>query len=71
MKCRAVYTSNDDLPIVLTPMDVAAVLGVSKNRVYEILNSKGFPHFKVGKKYCICKDKFLIWLSTVQEVEVA
>lgn len=57
-------TNPDALPMVLTPLEIGAVLGLSRNRVYELMHSKDFPAFKIGKKlYRIRKDKFLAWLD--------
>lgn len=53
----------EELPLVLTPMDIAAILGISRNTSYEILHSKDFPVFKVGKQYRIPRDKFLHWME--------
>lgn len=56
-------TNPDELPMVLTPSEIAAILGISKNVVYEYMHSEGFPVFKVGKQYRISKKKFLVWLD--------
>jgi len=57
-------TNPDDLPMVLTPADIAAVMNISRNRVYELVHSNDFPAFKIGKKlYRVRKDKFLEWLG--------
>lgn len=54
----------NSLPIVLTPMDVAEVLGISRNTAYQVVHSRGFPSFKVGKQYRVSRDKFLSWLDS-------
>jgi len=57
-------TNPDDLPMVLTPADIAAVMNLSRNTVYELVHSKNFPAFKIGEKlYRVRKDKFLEWLG--------
>lgn len=56
-------TSPDTLPMVLTPADIAEILGISRNTAYEFIRVKGFPVFKVGKQYRISKVKFLEWLD--------
>lgn len=56
-------TNPDELPMVLTPLDIADVLGVSRNVAYEHIHEKGFPVFKVGKQYRVSKKKFLEWLD--------
>ena len=54
----------DELPLVLTPMDIAAVLGISRNTAYELLHSKSFPAFRVGKQLRVTRERFLIWLDS-------
>lgn len=54
----------NSLPIVLTPMDIAEVLGISRNTAYQVVHSRGFPSFKIGKQYRVSRDKFLSWLDS-------
>lgn len=57
----------DTLPLVLTPVDVAKLLGVSRNTGYEVIHSKGFPYFMVGKQYRVRLDKLLQWIEEETE----
>ena len=54
----------EELPVVLTPSDIAAILGVSRNTSYELLHSENFPVFKVGKLYRVPRDEFLLWMES-------
>lgn len=57
-------TNPDLLPMILTPLDIAGILGISRNKAYEYIHTAGFPVFKVGEKlYRVRKDKFLAWLD--------
>ena len=56
-------TNPESLSMVLTPLDIAAVLGISRNTAYELVHSKAFPAFRVGKQYRISKTRFLAWLD--------
>ena len=56
-------TNPEGLSMVLTPLDIAAVLGISRNTAYELVHSKDFPAFRVGKQYRISKTRFLAWLD--------
>lgn len=56
-------TNPESLSMVLTPLDIAAVLGISRNTAYELVHSKDFPAFRVGKQYRISKTRFLAWLD--------
>ena len=60
---KKTVTSFDELPLVLNVMDVAAVLGISRNTAYELLHSKGFPVVEVGKQYRVPKARFIEWLN--------
>ena len=62
-KSKKRVTNPDTLPMVLTPLDIADILGISRNVAYEYVHSAGFPVFKVGKQYRISKKKFLAWLD--------
>lgn len=69
---RGVVKSNrEDLPLVLTPADVAAILGISRNKSYEVLHSEGFPKFQIGNHYRVHRDKFLTWLDTMEGKKIA
>ena len=57
----------DNLPLVLTPADVQKVLSVSRNTVYEVFRSKGFPGFKVGKQLRVSREQFLKWIEEQAE----
>ncbi len=56
-------TNPESLSMVLTPLDIAAVLGISRNTAYELVHSKDFPAFRVGKQYRVSKTRFLVWLD--------
>ena len=60
---KVAFRQAGELPLVLTPMDIAAVLGISRNTAYEIIHSKGFPAFRVGKQYRVSRERFLTWLD--------
>lgn len=60
---RLKFMQVENLPLVLTPMDIAAVLGISRNTAYEVIHSQGFPMFRVGKQYRISRERFLKWLD--------
>lgn len=61
---KVAFRQVGELPLVLTPMDIAAVLGISRNTAYEVIHSKGFPAFRVGKQYRVSRERFLTWLDS-------
>lgn len=54
-----------DLPFIMTPEDIAKVLRISRNKAYEVVHSKDFPCFKIGKQYRIKRERFIQWLDKV------
>lgn len=63
------YTNYEDLPLTLTVPEVGEVLGISRAAAYELVRSKGFPHFKIGTRILIPKDKFIKWIDQQAEVD--
>ena len=61
---RVAFRKVEDLPLVLTPMDIAAVLGISRNTAYELIHSEDFPILRVGKQYRVSRKRFLTWLES-------
>ena len=60
---RVAFLQVEELPLVLTPMDIAAVLGISRNTAYELIHSEDFPILRVGKQYRVSRKRFLTWLE--------
>ena len=54
----------NEMPDVMTVLDVAEVMGISRNSAYELVHSKGFPKVTVGKMYRIPKVRFEQWLNS-------
>lgn len=54
----------NEMPDVMTVLDVAEVMGISRNTAYELVHSKGFPKITVGKMYRIPKVRFAEWLNS-------
>ena len=60
---KKVYKSYEELPLMLTVLDVATVLGISWADAYGLVRSEGFPVLKIGNRIVIPKDKFLLWIE--------
>jgi|LSQX01.3.fsa_nt_gb excisionase family DNA binding protein len=43
--------------------DIMAQTGLSRKTVYELMNSKGFPSFRVGKRLLVNAELFQQWLN--------
>ncbi len=62
------YDSINDYPIMLKVNHVAEVLGISSRKAYDIMDQKGFPLVKIGRKKVVPRDAFFNWLE--KEVSV-
>ena len=51
-----IYTSYDELPLMLSVTEVAAVLGISRAGAYELAHSDDFPALKIGSRIVVPKD---------------
>ena len=60
---HSTYTSYEELPLMLSVAEVAAVLGISRAGAYELARSSGFPALKIGSRIVVPKDKFLAWID--------
>ena len=50
---HSTYTSYEELPLMLSVAEVAAVLGISRAGAYELARSSGFPALKIGSRIVI------------------
>lgn len=60
---QTVYKSYDELPLMLSVSEVAAVLGISRAGTYELVKSDGFPSLKIGSRIVVPKEKFISWID--------
>lgn len=61
---NAVYTSYDELPLLLNVKQLADLLGVSYSSAYELIQEDDFPAVRIGKRIVIPKDELRKWIST-------
>lgn len=61
MECK--YKSYDELPLMLSVVQVAEVLGISRTNAYELAHTKDFPSITIGNRMVIPKDKFIEWID--------
>ncbi len=57
------YYSEEALPLILQAKDVQSILGISKGKTYELMNSSDFPTIFLNKRMVVSKDKFFEWLN--------
>ena len=53
----------NDLPQLITPHELAETLGISLPFCYKLIRTKGFPSFRVGKKWLISTDRLMEWIA--------
>ena len=59
------FKSIADVPMFMTVMDMAALLGVSRASAYELVKEKGFPKLNVVHgRIIIPRDRFFEWLDS-------
>ena len=48
---------------LITVKEFVSEYGIGTNKAYEIVNSKGFPIIRLGKKILIVRDRLDEWLK--------
>ena len=61
---KSIYTSYDELPLLLNVKQLADLLGVSDSSVYQLIQEDGFPSLRIGKRIVIPKEELREWIST-------
>ncbi len=56
-------TTLDEMPLIMTVLDVGRIMGISKVKAYELVKTDGFPIIKVGRRITIPKPAFERWLN--------
>ena len=61
---KSIYKSKNELPMFLTVMDVANLLGISRASAYELVKQENFPKLKIVQgRTIIPRDRLLEWLD--------
>ena len=58
-----VYTSFDQLPVLINAEELAKLLGVSRTHAYTLMHAKNFPTIFIGKRMMVQKESMLEWLN--------
>lgn len=64
---KSTYTNIEELPLTLKAHEVAAVLRISKSKVYELAQSESFPAIRIGKRVVVPRDKLVEWINAQAE----
>ena len=57
-------------PLAVSPAECARLLGISRPKVYDLINQGGFPSFKLGSRTLISVDGLREWISRQTQAEV-
>lgn len=55
-------------PLAVSPAECARLLGVSRPKVYDLINRRDFPSFKVGTRTLISVEGLRAWIAKQSEV---
>ena len=61
---KSVFTSYDELPLLLNVKQLADLLGVSDSSVYELIQEDDFPSLRIGERIVIPKEELREWITT-------
>lgn len=59
-----------ELPVCLTIKDISNFMQIGMNNAHKVVNSKGFPKIKVGRRTVIPTESFLEWLKKKSEEDM-
>ena len=60
----SMYKTKEEMPLFLTVMDVANLLGISRASAYELVRQENFPKLKIVQgRTIIPRDRLLEWLD--------
>ena len=61
---QSIYKNKDEMPMFLTVMYVANLLGISRASAYELVREDNFPKLKIVQgRTIIPRDRLLEWLD--------
>lgn len=61
---QSIYKKREDMPMFLSVIDVATLLGISRASAYELVREENFPKLKIVQgRIIIPRDRLLEWLD--------
>ena len=60
---KVTFKSYEELPMMLSVLEMAAALGISRAGAYELARTEGFPALKIGTRIVIPKDELKAWVD--------
>ena len=61
---KSIYKTKEEMPLFLTVLDLANLLGISRASAYELVRQEDFPKLKIVQgRTIIPRDRLLEWLD--------
>ena len=60
---KVTFKSCEELPMMLSVLEMTAALGISRAGAYELARTEDFPALKIGTRVVIPKDKLKEWVD--------
>ena len=60
---KVTFKSYEELPMMLSVLEMTAALGISRAGAYELARTEDFPALKIGTRIVIPKDKLKEWVD--------
>ena len=60
---KSIYTSYDELPLLLNVKQLADLMGVSDSSIYELIQEDDFPSLRIGKRIVVPKEELRKWIA--------
>lgn len=63
MSNQIIYTSKEELPLMLNVEQVAGFLNISRRNAYYLMHNKSFPTLIIGKRLVVDKYDLFTWIQ--------
>ena len=63
------YTDFHDLPLLMTPPQVAELLGIPMDSAYDLIRKHNLPHTELHGQLYVRKDKLICWLVDKEVIQ--
>ena len=63
------YIDFHDLPLLLTPSQVAELLGIPTDAAYDLIRKNGLPYTELDGQVSIRKDELICWLAGKEVIQ--
>ena len=60
---KSIYTSYDELPLLLNVKQLVDLMGVSETSISELFQEDDFPSLRIGKRIVVPKEELRKWIT--------